>query len=436
MSAEPDVVVIGAGAAGLSAAKELRRRGLSSVVVEGSHRIGGRAYSEEIAPGVWFDLGCSYLHQGAINPFAPIADGLGIPLNRARADLFSEIRFYRNGNALSEPETARFEAYYDAGNAAVAASVGRGEDRAISDLVDMESPFFLPYASGMAALNTMDIDETSAADYWGFGRHDGAEDLDIPVPGGYGNLVKAWGADVAVTLNCRAERIDWSGPGVAVETAKGTLRGRAVLVTVSTGILAANEILFAPALPDWKVASYLALPTGPANKIGLHFGRDVFGPDGLGFHTVWNDEGEAGGFEASVNGNDTAIVFTGGRQGAWLEKQGQAAGRDYALARVAEVFGNDIRKHAARSIVTAWASEPWTRGAYSAAKPGQAHQRRELAKPLDGRLFFAGEATAAGTQATCHGAYLSGIRAAEEVARSLGAAGAGGPVSRSQGQPG
>jgi len=71
MTSETDVVIVGAGSAGLSAAKELARRGLSHVVVEGSHRIGGRAYSEEIAPGVWFDLGCSYLHDGASNPFGP-----------------------------------------------------------------------------------------------------------------------------------------------------------------------------------------------------------------------------------------------------------------------------------------------------------------------------------------------------------------------------
>ena len=76
MSAETDVIIIGAGAAGLSAAKELSRIGLTYTVVEGSHRIGGRAYSEEIAPGVWFDLGCAWLVGGAANPFTAIADEL------------------------------------------------------------------------------------------------------------------------------------------------------------------------------------------------------------------------------------------------------------------------------------------------------------------------------------------------------------------------
>ncbi|MDH5411410.1 MAG: FAD-dependent oxidoreductase, partial [Alphaproteobacteria bacterium] len=256
--------------------------------------------------------------------------------------------------------------------------------------------------------------------YAGFRSDDVTAKLDIPVPGGYGNLVKTWGADVDVMLNSRVDRIDWSGPGVAVETVKGTLRGRAVLVTVSTGILASNNILFDPVLPDWKTKAYLGLPTGTVNKFCLHFDKDVFGPDGLGFYTTWNDAGDTGSLEASVNGDNTAIIFAGGRHGIWLEKQGQQAGQDFALDRVAEIFGNDIRKHVTRSIVTAWGTEPWTLGAYSCARPGQAHQRRELAKPIDERLFFAGEATISGSHATCHGAYFSGIRAAEEIAISLG----------------
>lgn len=418
MTSETDVVIIGAGSAGLSAAKELAKCGLNYVVVEGSHRIGGRAYSEEIAPGVWFDLGCSYLHHGATNPFGPIADSLGVALNRERADLFSQIRFHRNGLLLTDEEAARFEQYAHDCETTIAASAACGGDRAISELVDMENDFFPPYANAMAVLNSLDIDETSAADYASFRDDDATSKLDIPVPGGYGNLVRTWGADVEVTLNCRVDRIDRSGPGVAVETVKGTIAARAVLVTVSTGILAANNILFDPVLPDWKIKAYLGLPTGTLNKVGLHFDKDVFGSEGLGFHTNWNDAGEMGFFEASVNGDNTAIVFTGGRQGVWLEKQGRQAGHDFALDRVAEVFGNDIRKHVTRSIGTAWATEPWTLGSYSCARPGQAHQRQELAKPIDDRLFFAGEATIAGAHATCHGAYLSGIRAAQEIAEA------------------
>jgi monoamine oxidase len=416
MANYPDAVIIGAGAAGLSAAKALTERRLSFKMVEGSHRIGGRAYAEEIAPGVWFDLGCSFLHQGATNPFGPIADALGIVLNHDRADALTSIRGVHEGQPLSNESASGFIGYLHACDAAITVSAARGEDRAIIDLVDTENPFFLTYANMMATINSVDIDETSAADYAGFAEVEGDRKLDIPVPGGFGNLVKAWGADVDVILNCAVEKVDWSGSGVTVETVKGTIHARTALVTVSTGILAANKIQFDPVLPDWKTDAYFGLPTGTLNKICLHFDKNVFGRNGLGLIATWSEDGNHALIEASVNDNNTAIVYIGGRQGVWLEKQGQQASYDFALDRVADVFGNDVRKHVTRFIATAWATEPWTLGSYSCALPGQAYQRIELGKPIDDRLFFAGEATISGANSTCHGAYLSGIRAAEEIA--------------------
>ena len=416
MASDTDVIIIGAGASGLSAAKELTRQGLSFTILEGSHRIGGRAYSEEIVPGVWFDLGCSYLHQAETNPFVAIADELDVTIGREFGEIFgtSKPGLYKNGVPLSDQERDAYDTYQTACHAAAQAATGRGEDVAMADLVDLESEFAVTYMNSMASLNTLDIDQTSCADY--MASKGGS---DFPILKGYGNLVAAWAADVPVSLNTKVERIDWSGRNVNVETARGTLSGRAVLSTVSNGILSAGDIRFAPVLPDWKMAAILGLPTGTENKIGLHFDTDVFGPDGRGWHTVWNDDGDAAGFEASVMGQNTAIVFTGGRHAVWLEKQGQQAGHDYAVDRVAEAFGNDIRKHVTRSIVTAWTTEPWTKGSYSCALPGQAHQRIQLARSLDDKLFFAGEATSVGDHACCHGAFNSGVRVAREIAVTL-----------------
>jgi monoamine oxidase len=134
-------------------------------VVEGAHRIGGRAYSEEIAPGAWFDLGCSYLHQGDTNPIRPIADTLGITLNHERADLFSQVRGFCNGIPLTEEESGRFGQYYEDCDKAIEAFVSGGEDSSILERIDMENEFFPPYANWMSVINNMDIDETSAADY-------------------------------------------------------------------------------------------------------------------------------------------------------------------------------------------------------------------------------------------------------------------------------
>jgi monoamine oxidase len=416
MPSSADVIIIGAGASGLSAAKELDKLGLSYVVIEGSHRIGGRAYSEEIAPGVWFDLGCSYLHQAETNPFVAIADELGVVLGKDKGDIFdfANLGLYRNGQPLNASEREAYTSYQQECYTAIEAATDRGEDVAIVDLVDLENEFALTYMNDMAELNTLDIDQTSAADYASF--YSGS---DIPVLNGYGNLVAAWGSDITVSLNARVDQIDWSGGNVTVETNKGRLQGKVVLSTVSNGVLASGDIEFKPGLPDWKMDAVLGLPTGTENKVCIHFDKDVYGPDGRGFHKVWNDDDDAAGFEASVMGQNTAIVFTGGRHAIWLEKQGQQAGHDYAVDRVAEAFGNDIRKHVTRSIVTAWTTEPWTKGSYSCALPGQAHQRKEMARSIDERVYFAGEATTVGDHACCHGAFRSGIRAAREIAEAL-----------------
>jgi monoamine oxidase len=418
MTDERDVVVIGAGSAGLSAAKELGRLGISSTVIEGSHRIGGRAYSEELVPGTWFDLGCAWLTDGDANPFAGIADRLGIALGRATWDAYNKPenhRFVRNGTRLAGEDHAACRRYYTDSYAAIAAACGNGADAAISEVIDLDSPCAPPFIESIATGWGVDVDGVSCAD-----NVSSVGALGYPVPRGYGNLVAAWGADVPVTLNARAERIDLSGSGVAVETPKGTVRGRLALLTVSTGMLASGEIAFAPLLPDWKLEAIAGLPMGTENKMGIAFDKDVFGPDGRGHHTVWSDQGPSAKVDVNGMGFNSVSVFTGGRHAVWLEKQGPQACQDFAVDRIAEVFGNDIRKHVIRSITTAWSSEPWTRGSWACALPGQAHRREDLARPVDGRLFFAGEATQVGGQGTCDGAYRSGVRAAREIAAELG----------------
>ncbi len=412
MTTERDVVVIGAGASGLAAARELARLGVTSTVIEASHRIGGRAYSEEIMPDVWFDLGCAWLGTGVGNPFAAIADDLGIALGRFAADAYKpeNHRFVRNGTALTPEQWAACRRYFVACHNAIAAA----PDVAISDVTDLEHTYAAPFLENVATAWGLDADEVSAADF-----ASSSGELGYPAVRGYGNLVAAWGADVEVSLNTRAERIDWSGTGVSVETSKGTVKARLALSTVSTGILGSGEISFSPALPDWKQEAVHGLPMGTENKMGVAFDRDVFAEGGRGHYTVWNHDGDTAKIDASAMGLNVAAVFIGGRHAIWLERQGPQACHDFAVDRVAEVFGNGIRKHVVRTITTAWSTDPWTRGSWACARPGQAHQRKHLARAIGDRLFFAGEATMVGGQGTCHGAYFSGIRAAREIAERL-----------------
>jgi len=168
---------------------------------------------------------------------------------------------------------------------------------AVSDVVDIDNKFAALFLCSVAPAWGKDIDLVSTADF-----ASATGELGFQVLHGYGNLIAAWGEDVVVSLNTRVERIDWSGHGVTVEMPKGSIAGRTVLNTVSTGILASGEILFTPRLPDWKTDAINGLPMGTENKIGVYFDTDVFGADGRGHYSIWNDDGNAAKVDASVMG--------------------------------------------------------------------------------------------------------------------------------------
>jgi monoamine oxidase len=116
--------------------------------------------------------------------------------------------------------------------------------------------------------------------------------------------------------------------------------------------------------------------------------------------------------------------FFGGRFAAALEREGQAAMFSFAAGELARLLGSEIRKWMAPLASTAWLQDPWSRGSYSYALPGHADDRARLAAPVDDRLFFAGEATSPNFFSTAHGAWLSGITAADAALASLKAAAA------------
>ncbi len=410
-----DVVIVGAGTAGLAAARELASQGVSYVVVEASHRIGGRAYSEEIAPGIWFDLGCAYLVEGPdaktredeSNPFVNFAREQGAVIEKYR----HPSRYVHNGRLLDDTESRARKQFYDGCDDAIRQVVESGNDCAISDLIDLDSPFAAPYIDMMAVTVPKDLDESSAADFY----HRLKEDVNFNTQIGFGNLVAQWGADIDVTLNSRVRSIDWSGKDVRVDTVKGTIRAQRVIVTASNGVLAAQHIDFRPRLPDWKMDAFRQVTMGAENKIGVHFQKDVFAPEDSGYYQVWSDSAQGAYVDVNLVSTNVVTVFMGGRFSMWMEQQGVQANREFALDRIADILGNDIRRSAGRSIATAWVTDPWTLGSYASANPGQYHHRKTLPLPIEDRLFFAGEATAR-SNGTCHGAYWSGVRAACEVA--------------------
>lgn len=405
-----DVVIVGAGSAGLAAAKAIRAAGLSFTVLEAMNRIGGRAWTSDQHFGVPFDIGCAWLHAADRNPYFAEAQAAGWTLHHH--DMNVDHLYYGRRKASEEEEAAMKEA--DAELAQLLADWDGADDR-VSVL--MERTHAARAAATFAGPMDFgaDYDEMSVEDF----RQAADLDPNYFTLEGFGALVAQYGADVPVELSTPVRRIIWDIPGVACVTDRGTIRARAVIVTASPGVLSFEEIVFSPALPDAHVESFFDLTMGLLTKLpveirGTRLGLAPF--DDLlierpARHDIY--------FLCFPFDLDLMVGFVGGDFAWELSAAGEAAGVDFVADRLCGIFGNDLRKHIGRAMMTNWGAERFVRGAYAVARPGKASARRILSEPVADRIFFAGEHLAGPLVQTCGGARLSGESVARQVIGAL-----------------
>ena len=205
-----------------------------------------------------------------------------------------------------------------------------------------------------------------------------------------------------------------------MEIPRGTLEARAVIIAVSTGVLANEVIRFTPSLPDWKRQAIDDLPLGSCNKVALGFTRNPFGD--LDNVMLMPDLGPDRSVEFVVRegGRNIVTAMLNGPHAKALAAEGARATADYALTQLAAIFGNEVKACVTDRVVFAdWDHDPWVGGCYAAAKVGRQAARAELARPIDSRLFFAGEAVHECYMGDIHGAHLSGEAAADAALATL-----------------
>jgi monoamine oxidase len=408
-----DVAIIGAGAAGLGAAQALKHSGLSTIVLEARDRAGGRAHTIEAAPGITFDLGCGWLHSADENSFVKIAGQLNFEIDKA----LPPWRERAYGKAFPQSERDAFiralDEFYQRADAAAQQARTEGRDSP-ADLCLEPGNRWNPMIDAISTyINGCELDQVSILDM------DAYEDTNINwrVRRGYGALIAAYGADCPLAFNCNVTLIDHSGKRVRIETSQGTLEASKVIVTVPTNLIADEAIRFHPALPE-KVDAARGLPLGLADKVMLALDEPEQLPkDGnLRGATMRT---EMGTFHLRPFGQPCIEGFFGGRFAQALEDAGDGAIAAQSIDEIAGFLGNDYRRKLKPLSESRWSHDPFARGSYSHALPGHAGMRAVLAAPVDGRLFFAGEATSPGFFSTAHGARDSGERAAEEVIAAL-----------------
>ncbi len=412
----PDVVVIGAGSAGLAAARSLIAQGKTVVVVEGAGRIGGRAYTESSTLGVPLDQGCSWVEGPKDLAYVKMANDWNYTLHNHKhaGEVFyvGDRRATRSERSLNDSAWMQIEAIIE--------KTGRaGKDVPAASVIPKDLKYSGVAQTWIGPMDWgVDLVDLSTMDHFNYGDI-GSNYL---IKEGYGTLVAQMGAGLPVQLNTPATRIDWSGSGVAVETPAGTIRAKACIVTVSTGVLSAGSIRFTPELPQWKQRAIGNLPMGLLAKVTLQFDGERFGfsPNKWLSYNVPNEmPAEACYFLTFPHDFNHMIGFVGGSFGWELSAAGTDEAVDFALGELTKMVGSRVRKHFVKGHLTKWGENPWTLGTYAAALPGSHKNRNDLAKPIAERIFFAGEAVAMPYVALCGGAYMSGEAVAKDVAATI-----------------
>jgi monoamine oxidase len=413
--------VIGAGAAGIAAARRIVAANRNVVVIEASDRIGGRCLTDTATFDMPFDRGARWLHSPDTTPLIKLARGAGLEIFPAPPG--QKIRIGRRNARAGETED-------------FLATLVRA-NRAIDDLAhkaDMSCATALPQDLGDWAATVefllgafaagKDLKDLSALD------QARAQDRNAAVGcrQGLGVLIGKLSEGLPVALATPATRITWSGRDVTVETPAGRISARAAIVTASSNVLAAGRIKFTPDLPKRQLDAVAKLSLGSIDHIAVQLSGNPL--------ELARDEA----IIEQSNGPRTAALLTqvgastlcsigvGGSFGRDLSAQGEAAMGAFAVEWLTKLFGSDVAAAVKRTSATRWNAAPFVLGAMSAAAPGGQSSRRVLTEPV-GNVFLAGEATHETLWGTVDGAWESGENAAAAALRKIGARGGPAPAA-------
>lgn len=407
-----DVVVIGAGAAGIAAARALLARRVGSILVlEARNRAGGRAWTYRKG-SLALDIGCGWLHSADTNEWAALAPSLGFTVDTMLPPWERPAHRANFGPGEREDYHAAWNRFY----ARIEEAEARNSTARMSTCFEPGNRWNGMLGAMVTYINGAEADQLVIAEY---ARYRDSE-INRRIAQGYGTLIEAYAKPLDVRLSAPVTRIDHAGRRVRVTMPQGEIAARAAIIATPPGVIANETLRFAPALPDKRAAAH-ALPLGVADKMFLA----VDDADDLPVETRLFgaiDRVETGSYTLRPFGWPVIDGYFGGKFARALENEGDGALAAFAIEQICEALGNAMRKRLHPIIESAWARDPWSLGSYSYGGEGAAAARATLAAPVDGKLFFAGEHCSDRDFSTAHGAYRSGMKAAEEVVGVLASA--------------
>ena len=411
------VVVIGAGMAGLAAAKRLQGKGYTVTVLEAQEKAGGRIRTNR-TPGISFDEGASWIHGPKGNPLTSIAAQSGA--TTFVTDDENVQVFDINGKAYTDKLLTSNESQYDSAvNAVLKAGTqtqsfqsvfntlypSKTSDRLWKYMLSAYTEF--DYGGDISQLSSKFFDDDSAF-----------AGLDQIVTNGYDKLTDFLAQGLTIRLNTSVTRIDYTGTKVVVTTSGGIVEANYALVTVPLGVLKNNAIAFQPALPADKQAAVKNTRMGVVNKFLL-----------LWDTPFWNVNLQYIGFTPEMKGKfnycmnlkkfspaNGLMTFAFGDYAAQTESMSDAQVVAEIMAHLKAIYGSNL-PNPRQFLRTKWGINKYAYGSYSFATNGTTSADFDtMAKAVGNKVFFAGEHTHRSYRGTVHGAYLSGIREADKIA--------------------
>jgi monoamine oxidase len=417
------ILVIGAGLAGLAAARQLKDHGYDVFVIEARDRIGGRIWTSTKWPDMPLDLGASWIHGMIGNPITELAKEAKATLVNTSYD--RNIIYDTDGKELSDAKSEQLAQLQQQFEQAMRRAQEADRDVSIQSVVDRllrelnasdETKHMLNFLICGSIEHEYAGSVRNMSAQW-YDSSDGFDGEDALFPGGYHQIVKRLATGLDIRIKQIVQRIDWSGAEVRVVTDKAEFQADRVIVTLPLGVLKANRVEFQPKLPAATIEAITRLDMGTLNKCYLLFPK-IFWPE----HVDWieyiperNGEWVEWVSFARTSKLPVLLGLHAADEGRKIEKRTDAEIVASGMDTLRTIFGQDIPQPVDHQI-TRWSSDPFALGSYSYYPLGSHPDlRQQLAKPIDGKLYFAGEATESDHFATAHGAYLSGLRAADEI---------------------
>jgi monoamine oxidase len=408
---DTDVIVVGAGPAGLAAAISLEQSGLSVLHFEARDRVGGRTHTMTLGRHGGVDVGAHWLHAKRANPLAREAARLGIDLSTADKwpividgedilGTWGQMKLWRAWRKIDK---------------GIVRLADRNPD-ASADLAFDRSDRWQVLAGelhGTHACGT-DLANVSVEDF-----SNAVDSEDRFVAGGFGALVAAAGASASPQLGVTVTRVTRTESGVTVETTAGKYVARALLLTIPAPLIANDSIIFEPALPEHHKQAATDLPHGAYERLVFTLGDDPFIEERDRAVILLNSANKSFYMLAGGGGRGVHFADFGGNEARELAGKGMEAMADVVRDWLDQQVGESVARSLKPLHASAWSTDPLSLGSWSVARPGRAAARRALRMPIDGRIWFAGEATSIEQWGTAGGAWAEGIRAAGEMRQLL-----------------